>query len=807
MSSKNNCRVVLMASMVACMSNYNHADEDATYKKKVSRNRLLEEVVVTAQKREEDSQDVPIAISAFSGDKLEAFGIENTSDLQKITPGLTFTYTYGYTVIYLRGVGSDAFLPSADPSVATYIDGINIPATRGKNDTLGPVQRVEVLKGPQGTLFGRNATGGAVSIVTADPPPEGEPIAGTLKADIGNYGRRGYQLYGASNLVGGLGATVSLFQNRGDIIAHNYLTGPDGETVPGPEREDKDEGARLKFRWDISDSMSATVIGSYINQFNGSSLMLENTRPALILAGGDGSETKADRRLENDFEGGSGTQNYIYGAIFEWSPGPFDMKFTASNIETDVDWGQFDYDSTPSSGATFFVYNEPSLQDTYELQFTSNEETWLSDNLEWAAGLYHLEASSGFDRLFFTVNTGLVTPAITNALPPALSGTVTTLLRELTANNEVMLQSTGILDTTADSVYFQGTWTFDERFNLTLGARYQEEHREIGDTYLDLVDTTSGNPPPEYYEGNDFSRNTRVLSFEGKEVDANTTSWRIASQYFASDVVQFYTSLSRSYKSPTFNVVNFFTPPDLVKAEEATAFELGFKSEMLDGELQLNGAIFRSVAKDLVTAIVSFTSGGIVRFSNANEAVSDGAELDFQWQPMPDWNPGLAITGGASYIDAKYTDYKNGSGFDDETGLYFGPDNLTGIPLQEPRDFTGNAVVRTPKLSSSISLNQFIELGDYGNLEFAVDYSYKGEYNTTPQASPYFIQDQFEVWGARATYFYDPLDLQVTAYVDNAKDKDYFATIMQSDFGRTVSLAAPRFYGVRLKWDYGLMFE
>jgi iron complex outermembrane receptor protein len=142
-------------------------------------NRLLEEVVVTAQKREEDSQDVPIAIQAFSGDKLDAFGIEDTADLQRITPGLTFTYTYGYTLIYLRGVGSDAFLPNADPSVATYIDGINIPASQGKQDTLGPVKRVEVLKGPQGTLFGRNATAGAISIVTEDPPVD--EIVGNVK--------------------------------------------------------------------------------------------------------------------------------------------------------------------------------------------------------------------------------------------------------------------------------------------------------------------------------------------------------------------------------------------------------------------------------------------------------------------------------------------------------------------------------------------------------------------------------------------------------------------------------------------------
>jgi len=112
--------------------------QDAPVAKKRT-NRLLEEVVVTAQKREENSQDVPITMAAIGGEKLEAFGIEDTADLQKITPGLTFTEQYGYTLIYLRGVGSEAFLPNSEPSVATYIDNINIAGSHGKQDAIGPV--------------------------------------------------------------------------------------------------------------------------------------------------------------------------------------------------------------------------------------------------------------------------------------------------------------------------------------------------------------------------------------------------------------------------------------------------------------------------------------------------------------------------------------------------------------------------------------------------------------------------------------------------------------------------------------------
>lgn len=133
-----------------------------------SKNRFVEEIVVTAQKREENAQDVPISVTAFSGDLLEAKGIDDPSKLSSVTPGLTYNIATGFTFIYIRGIGSDAFL-TADPSVASYIDGVYYPFSSGLSQSFGKVERVEVLKGPQGTLFGRNSTGGAISITTETP--------------------------------------------------------------------------------------------------------------------------------------------------------------------------------------------------------------------------------------------------------------------------------------------------------------------------------------------------------------------------------------------------------------------------------------------------------------------------------------------------------------------------------------------------------------------------------------------------------------------------------------------------------------
>jgi iron complex outermembrane receptor protein len=752
--------------------------------------RLIEEVMVTAQKREEDSQDIPIMISAFSGEKLDAMGVDSTADLQKITPGLTFTYAYGYTVIYLRGIGTDAFLPNADPSIATYIDGMNIGPSQGKQDTLGAVKRVEVLKGPQGTLFGRNATGGAISIITEDPPEE---FTGYLKTEIGNYNAKASQLYLGLPVTDTLGLTVSLFNSSQDLYGRNEVFGE-----PGPMRDEFAEGARVKMRWDPLDSFAVTLIAAYGNQFTSNSLSQENTRPSpVLLAGVEADEP--DRVWHNNDLGGNSTMNELYGGIFEWHPGPVDVKFIYSENYAVVDEAHYDLDSTEQAEAYFYSADQFNEQKTYELQVLSNEDTWLSDDLQWVAGLYRLEGEGGFGSLYLTLNpVGLA--ANLAGLPSILAPILGPILN---STPDVVLGNGGILTTESNSAYAQATWFTTDWFNVTAGVRYQEEVRGITNSYLDVVLPTAGDPPNEYYRSGDRSQNVRISDFEAPDLEEKTVSPRIALQFFPTDYLQIFASAQRGYKSPTYNIVNFFTNPDPVDKEEATAFEIGFKSDLFDNSLRLNGAIFKTKIDGLLTALVAIPSGGIVSFKNAGTAEIEGAEIDFQWQPMADLNPGLVFSGGATYLDAFYTDYKNGAGFDDDTGLYFGDDSLTGDPA---RDFSGNRIVRTPRFSSSVSANQFVSLGDIGNLEFGVDYYYNGGYNTTPQASPFYVQDQYETWAGRISYFYDPLGLQLTAFVNNAKDKDYTQAMVQQDFGRTVTLAPPRTYGLKLKWDFDTLF-
>lgn len=749
--------------------------------------RMIEEVMVTAQKREQDSQDIPIMISAFSSEKLDAMGVESTADLQKVTPGLTFTYAYGYTVIYLRGVGSDAFLPNADPSIATYIDGINIGPSQGKQDTLGAVKRVEVLKGPQGTLFGRNATGGAISIITEDPPEE---FGGYFKTEFGNYNARQNQLYLGLPIGDSFGATVSLFESYQDLYGRNEVYGE-----PGPMRDEFAEGARVKVRWDPADSFAMTLIAAYGNQFSSNSLSQENTRPSPLLGGGVEPD-ELDRVWHNNDLGGNSTMNELYGGIFEWHPGPVDLKFIYSENYAIVDEAHYDLDSTEIAEAYFYSADQFNDQKTYELQILSNEDTWLSDDVEWVAGLYRLEGEGGFGSLYLTLNaTGLASAAL--GLPGILAPILGPILNTVP---DIVLGNGGILTTESNSAYAQATWFTTNWLNITAGVRYQEEVRGITNSYLDVVSPLAGDPPNEYYKSGDRSQNTRISDFTAPDLEEKTVSPRIALQIFPTENIQLFASAQRGYKSPTYNIVNFFTNPDPVEREEATAFELGIKTDFLDGTLRLNGALFKTQIDGLLTALVAIPSGGVVTFKNAGTGEIEGAEFDFQWQAMPNWNPGLVFTGGATYLDAIYSDYQDGAGFDDDTGLYFGSDSLVG---DTSRDFSGNKIVRTPRFSSSVSANQFFSMGDLGDVEFGVDYYFNSGYNTTPQNSPFYEQSQYETWGARISYFYDPLGLQLTGFVNNAKDEEYTQAMVQQDFGRTVTLAPPRTYGLRLKWDFG----
>ena len=570
----------------------NAQDEPAAKKKT---NRLLEEVVVTAQKREENSQDVPITMAAIGGEKLEAFGIEDTADLQKITPGLTFTEQYGYTLIYLRGVGSEAFLPNSEPSVATYIDNINIAGSHGKQDAIGPVERIEVLKGPQGTLFGRSATGGAISIISKALPTEG--YTAELTYNRGNYEAEHILFYGAAALTEDLAASISYYEDEREPYGKNVLFGNETEAL-----DDYSKSLRVKIRYFLGDSITLTGIYQESEQVIAESLRNENIKPLGLALGSVPDEP--DRVSRNNVTGFVSSESDLLGFIAEWAAGPVDVKFVysdqKSNVQNDLG-AHTDYDGTEFERTSFHTYDEPTFQETFELQISSNEDTWGSDRLTWVAGLYHLEAGGGFDRIFFEISGETGIGSVLDALPEF----VTDILSPVTGF-PITLESGGNITIESDSIYAQGDYRITDNVIATVGVRYQEETRGLVRNYLDVVNPLINQDNNiEYFKGDDRSQNINVANFSVPDISDESVAPRFALQWFASDSVQVFASASRAFKSQTYNILNFFSAPDAVDKSTTTAFEIGFKSDLFDDTLRLNGAIFQSTTDSPIASIVS----------------------------------------------------------------------------------------------------------------------------------------------------------------------------------------------------------
>ncbi|WP_159241389.1 TonB-dependent receptor, partial [Zhongshania aliphaticivorans] len=517
-----------------------------TLKKKRLNNRLLEEVVVTARKREENIQDIPIAIAAFSAEKLDAAGVESAQGLTKITPGLVFANTFGYYIAFLRGIGSEAFLPSADPSVPIYVDDINQVAAQGSIDSLVAIERVEILKGPQGTLFGRNALGGAIRIIT--PDPDDESFFGEVKIDSGHF-----DVVNASSLssslflnipiVDGVAATFSGTLRNQEPIYTNDLGGEvyDEELTAG----------RIKLKWWATENIDITLSASQEKGQSSGGLTSEGTNPYLLCAACT-PDPEFDYHVAHNTDSGFESERTLVSARLNWSLPYFDFIALASDQELTVPYGIGDLDYTSSPLFVAEVPRQFVEQKTFEARIESNAESPWSDYLVWVAGMYYLESAGGYDPLYLRFGSN----ALENGLPipielPAGLGNLLDV--------DVALASNGVLETESLSGFAEGTALLPHSFDFSLGVRYDTETRNVANSSLSALNPLTGDA-------------ISVLKFTVPEATTERVSPR-ASLKWGFSQGQVYASYSVGYLSPTYNTVNFLVAPSFVDQEEDTAYE------------------------------------------------------------------------------------------------------------------------------------------------------------------------------------------------------------------------------------------
>jgi iron complex outermembrane receptor protein len=736
----------------------------------------LEEIVVTAQKRRESLQEVPIAISAFTNFQLDARGISSVKDLGAAVPGLQFTDLAGYNLIYLRGVGTDAFIPAADPSIATYLDGVYFPSAHNMVQSFGALERIEVLRGPQGTLFGRNSTGGAISIFTRTPGAEPEV---SVQASYARFDDLKSRAHVSLPLGDSVAVSFSGFYNRED----NYYRLVDNGDKELPQEIGK--GGRVRLAFAPADNFRVVLTGLLARYSGTSTTTSVNTEPSVL---GSALTIPAETRefvVTADSTPSLTTDTQAWYGDATWTLPWLDIKLLGSHYAIDAYDYVYDYDGSNRPLATYGAESDYQQVDTAELQFTSNDGSFANSWLQWVAGAYYLRSEGGYDPGYLSLADSVVNAQpVIDALPPLLRD----ILNPLPIPTQLRFNFTGLIGAESYSGYAQATANITDWLNLTAGGRYQEETRELirSDVAIEGIDDS-------------------LISWAPRESSVTNFSPRIVIDIKPADNLMLYASYSQGFKSATYNIINIYLPPDYVKPEEVTSYEVGLKSDWFERSLRLNVAAFESEIQDLQTGFVSLTTGGAINFENAGEARIRGIEFDATALPFPELNPGLLVTVGGSWLDAIYTDYRNGSGYDEDTGLSFrsdcgeDPANPTGPRC---RDFTGNRVVRTPKFSGSATLSQTIDVSS-GSFEIGVDYYYNSGFYYLAQNSANSLEDSYRIVNGRVSYLHAPWNLRVTVFGENLIDERYRLAQFHTDFGRADTLAPPVTAGLRLNWEFG----
>jgi iron complex outermembrane receptor protein len=749
-------------------------------------NTQIEEVVVTAQKRAENVQDVPISMQAFSASTVEDRGLSDPIKLQVATPGLVYDELAGFSIIFLRGIGTDAFIPSADMSVATYIDGVYFPFSRNAARSFGAIERIEVLKGPQGTLFGRNSTGGAISITTKRPSFEEWMFK--VQAGAADYNERNIGLFASGPITDEFAISANVFRNTKDEYYELSETSPLDSLDSYLE-----EGATIKLAWTPNESFDFVLTGySLDSEGPGTNLFVQLKPSSLGTAlGARAEESDYETSVNEPPQSFTDTQAvYLNASYF---PGPFDVKYIGA-YEHNGGTSLADFDGSSANivgfgtrgkkdplGPVNFTYVR-----THELQFTSNESTPFSDKLRWAMGLYYLESQAGFDPVGLRVAgldmgvNGLLSDPSTL---PGLGGgvdfsviegplnTLSSFTSELPVG--AYFTTSGRLGTEAYAAYTQFTYDITDWMAFTGGLRYQEEKRNV---YKSRVSTVTG-------EDSGNPQQQTLNEFPDDAIEGSNLSPKAVLDFKISDDILLFASWSKGFKSGSFNIISITEPPGAILPEEVENYEIGLKSDWLDRRLRINGAIFQTKIQDLQVQYLSLLSGGVTTFENAGQATVRGAELSTVIVPFAD----VLIELASTYLEGTYDSYINGSGYD-ENGVY-----------SSDNDFSGNTIVRNPKLTTSLSFNWNPEVpGGYVGLGADV-YANSGYYFDAQNSNE---QESYTQFNVRMSYLYEDWNLKITVYGDNITSQKRYLFKFPNDFGVVGKLAPPAVYGLRLSYDY-----
>ena len=650
---------------------------------------VLEEVKVTASKREQSMQDVGISVSAFSGDQMKALGVTNTVEITQQVPALQMlTFSPNLTVFNIRGVSQNNFTDNLEAPVAVYVDDVYMATMNGINAQLFDVERVEVLRGPQGTLFGRNATGGVIHYLTVGA--DNDELNGYIEGTVGDYDRQSLEFAVGGSLtdsirgrIAGRTAEMDGYMESKPFPEGNPLPpsgvdigGEDGWTLRGELQFDLGDTAVLTLQArHTEDDEVTTGAYSFLPYGDASQAYIppefQQFTNDVILEGGDppGGLTleqftaavffcpsqldcfapvdEAGRTIYegdhpephehySDYAGFMDRETDSYTVKLDWELGDaMDLVSITNYFELDKFYTE-DGDGIPV----------PIIEFTTVADFTQfSQELRVSgdtDTMRWVAGLYYLDMETDAD-------------VITRGAP--VSGVAVDLGYDPAELGDPQVRQDYTLDSTNWSIFGQGEWDFADNFTLILGLRWSEDDKEM-DFVTAFQSPSNGINDPSFNLGEAAA----AAGSDNDEVDYSDWAGRLQLDWRLSDDVMTYASYNRGIKGGNFAPSANVTLDRIRHDEEVLhAYEIGVKSELAGGLVRLNGAIFYYDYDDYQ----AFTfSDGTPSVANA-DAENYGAEVELTWTPNEHWD----IIAGLSFQDSEVDGVETPAAAGDPGGL------------------------------------------------------------------------------------------------------------------------------------------
>ena len=745
MKSTTMHRAVLLAT--SCMAMLHGGAAFAQSAEEAAEEAGYGDIVVTAQRRAELSRDVPISLTTLSSENLAQANITDTVGLEQLTPSLKLDRQGNFTAPALRGISATVTGPAMDNNVAIYVDGVYMPSTTAGTFDLPDVERVEVLKGPQGTLFGRNATGGAIQVITRKPSNETE---GMVSASYGRFDDvfiKGWINLPVTTDVAAI--SVSGYYHRNDTYYKNIRP---NSSLEGEEAWQ----IRGKLRWNPADNIEVLISAAYGQRsetfaiygtpVDGNSVtrvldtdFIVPSRPYEVALNDDSRPQKNESldlsgRIELTLD--SGTLTSITGYLTRDMTNVLDadMGYAANGLGINYRPGSYD---------KYF---------SQEVSYSSD----LDGALNFTLGAYYADGEGGWNPL------GVDAPG---------------------ADNDITIWSTQDVETFAGfgEVYFDVT----DRLSLIGGLRYSWEKRSLAGG---AVFGTFVGGRPEFAE------------VGARSWDSFTP--RASIRYEVTPTSNIYFTYSQGFKSGVWNSNNIFGV-DVVNPEKIKSYELGFKGR-LGSAVTLDAAAFHYDYTDMQTTFIVVLPGQAVPLSvlrNADSARVNGFEIDTSIRLSDMFDVRLA----GAYVDAKYKKFVNTAialpctDFEQPCGVTGPTPTRAGNNDTVAFDASGQRMIRAPKFTATATANAHLPVGG-GMLDLTGSLYYSSAVNYTLDGR--IRQPSFAKIDARAAWTPEDSGLTISVYGKNLTDKAVYGGAFITSVADAVHWAPPRTYGVQVEYRF-----